>query len=431
MTDLWHDIQQKLKDLMGGWASYAALGTFSLYVLGYLAIRFHLTALGIGTDLAVLDERYVFAGAKFLVYFFSNLPIVMLFAFLIAPLALILKYVTQKVVLLLKSITKKLLNRFKFLTKRKNANSPMLLTKLKWFSTPNGAAFLGIAIAVLLIQIVMRKSFWFSNILLEGFPDSGIGLESLLFSKNETGKLFYFLGLLSGTTICAAVWLYASGRPGRNSLSKYLSVVLASLVVMQFLFLAIYYGVFVMDKSIPRVVDLGDQVSLAKNQKAWLIWEGNQGATYLVHETGCSAPVQKDGVPGHGVAPSSSSPESGTSNSHSPLNSSAASTLSNSAVNRNATPTVDTDVVSSTPSPAPQNENQQQAAAKTPAPTPTSSPVTQSNQPTTLCTAGATVPPDGIIRKLVTLQQKDSNRIQILGYDSIATLSFPRGGVQP
>ena len=47
------------------------IGSFVLYVLGYLTIRFHLSVLAAGTDLEIIDERYLFAGAKFVVYLVS------------------------------------------------------------------------------------------------------------------------------------------------------------------------------------------------------------------------------------------------------------------------------------------------------------------------------------------------------------------------
>src|SRR5262249_45115424 len=53
----------------------------------YLAVRFHLTAIGVGTDLAVLDERYLFAGARFLVYLVSSVPSMLL---IILPIAFLL-----------------------------------------------------------------------------------------------------------------------------------------------------------------------------------------------------------------------------------------------------------------------------------------------------------------------------------------------------
>ena len=45
-----------LKELAAGWAGYAALGSFVLYLLGYLSLRFHLMSFGITADLAVLER---------------------------------------------------------------------------------------------------------------------------------------------------------------------------------------------------------------------------------------------------------------------------------------------------------------------------------------------------------------------------------------
>jgi len=71
VADGWTALSDKAKTFAVDWTAYAALGSVVLYLLGYLALRFHLTVLGIGTDLSVLDERYLFAGAKFLVYLVS------------------------------------------------------------------------------------------------------------------------------------------------------------------------------------------------------------------------------------------------------------------------------------------------------------------------------------------------------------------------
>jgi len=46
---------EKGKKVEGAWAALAAIGSFILYFLGYLTLRFHLTAFGVSTDLAVLD----------------------------------------------------------------------------------------------------------------------------------------------------------------------------------------------------------------------------------------------------------------------------------------------------------------------------------------------------------------------------------------
>src|SRR5262249_3798396 len=78
MADILAELNERIKALGGDWAKYAVVGSFLLYVAGYLALRFHLTVIGVGTDLAVLDERYLFTGARFFVYLVSAVPNVVL-----------------------------------------------------------------------------------------------------------------------------------------------------------------------------------------------------------------------------------------------------------------------------------------------------------------------------------------------------------------
>src|SRR5690349_1005134 len=89
MLNLWNDLKKSVINLSANWASLAALGSFAIYVLGYLVIRFHLAVFGVGTDLSVLDERYLFAGAKFLVYVLSTIPILVLLGIVLTLVALV------------------------------------------------------------------------------------------------------------------------------------------------------------------------------------------------------------------------------------------------------------------------------------------------------------------------------------------------------
>jgi len=66
-----NQLDERVKTLAGYWTKYSVIASFVLYLVGYLALRFHLTAIGIGTDLAVLDERYLFTGARFFLYLLS------------------------------------------------------------------------------------------------------------------------------------------------------------------------------------------------------------------------------------------------------------------------------------------------------------------------------------------------------------------------
>src|SRR5437764_2374474 len=70
---------EKEKKLEGRWALFTAIGSFILYLFGYLSLRFHLSVLGVDIGLSVLDERYLFAGAQFLVYLLTSFPIALIF----------------------------------------------------------------------------------------------------------------------------------------------------------------------------------------------------------------------------------------------------------------------------------------------------------------------------------------------------------------
>ena len=153
LKDLGKDIEksflEKVKDLAGSWPSYAALGSFILYVAGYLALRFHLTVIGIGTDLAVLDERYLFAGAKFLVYVVSSIPIVVLVGLVLS----VVVYAPVKGLLIIlpqKATT--------WLQDRCHGWR-------QWWTKPDRLAWAGIVLSVVLIQMVMRQCFLLNNLL--------------------------------------------------------------------------------------------------------------------------------------------------------------------------------------------------------------------------------------------------------------------------
>jgi hypothetical protein len=53
-----------LQDLGRTWASVAALVVAGLYVLGFIALRFHLQVLGVETESSVIDVSYLTAGGR-------------------------------------------------------------------------------------------------------------------------------------------------------------------------------------------------------------------------------------------------------------------------------------------------------------------------------------------------------------------------------
>ncbi|HEY2908118.1 MAG TPA: hypothetical protein VGJ29_19585, partial [Vicinamibacterales bacterium] len=138
MTDVLQDLADRVKALGSDWTKYSVVGSFVLYVVGYLALRFHLTAIGVGTDLAVLDERYLFTGARFAVYVVAAVPSVLLMAM---PFALG-AWALWKVASVRRTVTR------------------------WWLAEPAAFGVAGIIFAVLAIQLVMRQCFTIANLLL-------------------------------------------------------------------------------------------------------------------------------------------------------------------------------------------------------------------------------------------------------------------------
>lgn len=259
MTTMLDELGKTVKDMAAGWASYTAFGSFLLYAVGYLTLRFHLTALGIGTDLTVLDERYLFTGARFVVYLVAALPVVVLLALILfATLYLPYRLLPGNIRAHFYKCGKSLLEH------------PVRLTML------------GIVLAVLMIQLVMRQCFFFSNLLLANqLPPQAPWLAQLLIG--ETMMPLFFSALIAGTAITAAIFLAVCESTEQARGFKLLKGLLAVLIAIQMLLLPVNYGVLIVDKSLPRVVSIGGD-HVADGQLAWLVWEGKECVTYLLRK---------------------------------------------------------------------------------------------------------------------------------------------------
>jgi hypothetical protein len=236
-------------------AAYSAAGSLVLYLLGYLTLRFHLTFLGVATDLGAFDERYLFAGANFLVYLASSLPI----AGLLAAVAAALLWVA-------------------YLVLPSNARGAVRGQIQRRSASPVAPAALGIAVSLGLLQIAMRKCFVYANVLLmDRLPETAPFLNTLL--TGESGRAFmqpYFGALIAGLAGTTALLLQA-----RRNGHRPLQLVLALLVAVQALLLPINFGVLVHGKSFPRVTAVGKR-ALASGERAWLACDGKSTLSYLL-----------------------------------------------------------------------------------------------------------------------------------------------------
>jgi hypothetical protein len=243
---------EKGKKAEGAWAAFAAIGSFVLYFLGYLTLRFHLTAFGVSTDLAVLDERYLFAGAQFLVYLVSSIPTLVLILLLPALAAYLLRRKCQSV--------------------------------FHWFDVrPNLVLGAGVLLSVFLIQFIVRKCLVFTNLLLQPtLPEPVWMAQDLLLDADGGIQAIYFRVLLGSCAVTLGLWLMA--RRHRAAASRAGSLLLATLAGVQFLFLPVTFGILITDKEVPRVVTLNGKDPLPAGQTAWRIWEGKDGVVFLVRD---------------------------------------------------------------------------------------------------------------------------------------------------
>jgi len=257
MADVLDELNERMKALGGDWTKCTAVGGFFLYVFGYLAIRFHLGALGVGTDMSIIDERYLFTGARFLTYVIAALMNLILVILLVMPLGWAV---------------------WRFVSPINRANICAWFMRQRWF------ALSGILFSVFMIQCVMRQCFFLNNLLLaQEIPKHPAWLVNLLLHNKYMD--LYFSALVAGCLV-SLIFLLMVHKANMSIASGILSKrFLIFLVIVQALLLPINYGILIVDKTLPNVATLGGN-PLSPGESAWLVWEGANGVTFLVRHSG-------------------------------------------------------------------------------------------------------------------------------------------------
>lgn len=260
MPELWKDFTEKLGNLAGKWSGYAAFGTFLLYLLGYLTFRFQLSTYGVATNLDIFDEKYLFAGCRFVVYLVSAVPNILIIVLVLVAVG----YLPYALV-------------------------PMSLRdRVKWWvsswcAAPLHVPLLGVVLTVAFIQFVLRKCFALGNLLLrKQLPDEWTS--SLLLTSD--GKLsLYFTGLVAGTLLTGVTVVYVMRRGTATSdASRFWVGVLVFLLGVEFLLLPVNYGVLISTQQLPRVAELSANEKIAEGQRGWLVWDSKDTVTYFVRD---------------------------------------------------------------------------------------------------------------------------------------------------
>ena len=252
---------EKVGGVAGKWTAYSALGTFLLYLFGYLTLRFQLSTYGVATNLDIFDEKYLFAGCRFLVFLVSAVPNILIIILVLAAIG----YVPYKLMPV-------------------SINNHLKRWVSAWCQTPIRLPLLGVVLSVALIQFVLRKCFAFGNVLfMKELPHRWL---TFVLLANDGIQSLYFSGLVAGTLITAAILIYVLHRrlattPG----SQLLLGTLVFLVAVEFLLLPINYGILISTQKLPRVAEVSGDDKAGAGQSDWLVWESKDALTYLVHDS--------------------------------------------------------------------------------------------------------------------------------------------------
>jgi hypothetical protein len=253
VAELVNGLVARVTTLAGEWTKYSVIGSFVLYLFGYLALRFHITAIGIGTDFAILDERYVYTGAHFVVY-------------LVAAIANVV-FVSLLFVLVGSLVGRRL-------------SADTRIRVRVWMTDTARLTVFGIVFAVVMIQLVMRQCFLIDNLLLAADLGHLPGWLVALLSDDDDLTMLYFTALVAGCALSIAILLTVA-RDQASKGRRMAIGTLAFLAATQVLLLPINFGVLTLDKVLPRVATVGG-TALAEGETAWLVWEGKEGVTFLI-----------------------------------------------------------------------------------------------------------------------------------------------------
>lgn len=260
-------IFDKLKNSANSLMVNTSLISMILYILGYLSIRFHLTVLGIGTDLTIVDERYLFTGARFVIFLVSTIPS-LLFLIILAGSIIYLPLMIFPSSLKLPVCT--------WLTK-------YWLAFKNWWAQKDRLLIAAIILAVLEIQLLMRQSFFISNLLVatdfSGVPEF---LRHLMRQGNGHLLTLFFMLITGFWVLSCCLYALSLEITQQTPRTKIFQAIMGFLVMLQFLLLPVNYGSLYVDKTMPKVNNLSSKQGLKAGEQAWLVWEGSKGNTYLV-----------------------------------------------------------------------------------------------------------------------------------------------------
>jgi|HubBroStandDraft_1064217.scaffolds.fasta_scaffold10602_2 hypothetical protein len=261
MSDPIKSVTESMGNFVGKWTAYAAFGSSMLYLIGYLTLRFQLSTYGLATDLDLFDEKYLFAGCRFLVYLVSSVPNILIVVLLLTAVG----YLPYR--LMPSAVRERVARWF-----------------ADWCAKPSRLSLVGIVLTVVFIQFVMRRCFAFGNLLLQKqLPDEWI---SSVLLTSDAKLTLYFSALVAGTLLTAFIaWQTVTIVDSTSASGRFLVAVLVFLVSVEFLLLPVNYGVLISTQQLPQVAEAPGDAKPLDGRRAWLLWNSKETLTYFIYNS--------------------------------------------------------------------------------------------------------------------------------------------------
>ena len=149
--------------------------------------------------------------------------------------------------------------------------------------SPLGLGLAGIVLGTVVIQLVMRQPFLYSNLLVAPRLPPPAWLGGLILTDSEAYRSLYFAGLVAATLATGAIACATRDLMRATGAARLVWGLLVLVATIQFLFLPVNYGFLITAVPLPRVTALGAAAPPA-GQEVWLAWEGKDGVTYFVRD---------------------------------------------------------------------------------------------------------------------------------------------------
>lgn len=252
------DVEEKVETPLTGWAANLAMalgtGTGVLHAIGYVSLRFRLRALGVELDHGMIDERFLFEGARCLLQLLTTVPLLVLLASPVLVLGALLR--------------------------RARGIGPAIESLLARVTgmPPRWLVVGGVAWAVVAVQFVMHHVIHFQNLLLDPVPCDPPWLRSVMLDGSGRLAPFYFVALLALLTPTAFAFL----RLPKNGWGPARGL-LGLLLFIQVLLLPVHFGIVGAAAPLARLAALPGEPATSR---VWQAFATDDSAVFLIERPG-------------------------------------------------------------------------------------------------------------------------------------------------